>query len=440
MNIKNIICIALVAGALTSCEKFLDITPTGMVIAKTGEEYRNLLTSEYNSFPNDRYKTTIRTDELVLTNRTSSTDLDAYLDQWRWKDESPSTTTTTFEWRLYYHAIYISNYIILHQGEIESISDADRSQLVGEAYMMRAYCHFILVNLYAEPYGKCDPATTRGVPLMLEADVNAVPRSSSVKAVYDQIVADVKQAESLMNKVEWGTGYNYRFNKVAAKALLARTYLYMEQWQNALDAAKDVMSAHGTLEDLNLLGSKLPDDKDSQEIIVALERFSTNMSSVIENPSDEIIAKYKDGDQRKSKYFKRASSITYTLLKTGGICSFRSGEAYLIAAEASAQLGNTAEAVGYLKSLYAKRLNATARADAEAAIGTMGKAALLLEIYEERARELAFEGHRWFDLRRTTQEALKHIYNGETYTLTKEKYTLRFPTEAVEANPNIVVW
>jgi hypothetical protein len=70
----------------------------------------------------------------------------------------------------------------------------------------------------------------------------------------------------------------------------------------------------------------------------------------------------------------------------------------------------------------------------------MGKDALLQEIYDERARELAFEGHRWFDLRRTTQEPLQHVYNNETYTLTKAKYTLRFPTEAVEANPEIVVW
>lgn len=439
MNIKNIICIALVAGALTSCEKFLDITPTGMVIAKTGEEYRALLTSEYNVFPKDRHKSTVRTDELKLTARTSNNDLDSYLDLWRWKDENPSATTATFEWRLYYHAIYISNYIIEHQGEIEGMSEADRSQLVGEAYMMRAYCNFLLVNLYAEPYGKCDPETTRGVPLMLAADVNAMPRSSSVKAVYDQVVADLKQAESMMNKTEWAAGYNYRFNKVAAKALLARTYLYMEQWQNALDAAKEVISAHGTLEDLNNSDAKLPDDKESKEIIVALERFSTTMLGVIEYPSDEIVAMYKTGDLRKRKYYK--TTVTpVTLLKSGGICSFRSGEAYLIAAEAAAQLGSTTDAVSYLKSLYEKRLNSTARADAETAVSAMDKDALLKEIYDERARELAFEGHRWFDLRRTTQTQLQHKYQGETYTLTKEKYTMRFPTEAVEANPDIVVW
>jgi hypothetical protein len=49
-------------ASLTSCDKFLDITPTGKVIASTAEEYRNMLTYEYKYFPKDRYMTTVRTD------------------------------------------------------------------------------------------------------------------------------------------------------------------------------------------------------------------------------------------------------------------------------------------------------------------------------------------------------------------------------------------
>jgi len=447
MKTKNIfsrfafclLCCNIVA-ALTSCDDFLDITPTGKVIATTGEEYRALLTNEYKYFPKDRHMTTVRTDELQLSGNTSSNDLDAYLDLWLWKDDDPSPTTSYFSWRTYYHNIYIANYIIEHQHEITNAKADEISQLVGEAYMMRAYDLFLLVNLYAEPYTHCTPATTRGVPMLLEADVNAIPGSSSVEAVYQQVLADLTQAEQHMNVSQWEQGKNYRFNKVAAQALRARTYLYMGRWQEALTAAQAVIGAHGDLVDLNATDALLPDDYQSAENIVALEQFSSNLSTVINQPSKDFLALYRSGDQRKSTYYKRATSTTYSLLKSEGYCSFRSAEAYLTAAEAEAQLGNTANAIELLKPLLAKRLNTTAYNEALELMAAMNQSQLLQEIYDERGRELAFEGHRWYDLRRTTQPALTRTYKGETYTLTPDKYTMSFPTEAVESNPEIERW
>ena len=433
-------CSLFVSMMFTSCDNFLDITPTGKVIASTGEEYRAMLTYEYKYFPKDRHMTTVRTDELKFSGSTASSDLDAYLDLWLWKDENPSPTTSYFSWRSYYHAIYIANYIIEHQEEITDASAKTINQLVGEAYMMRAYCHFLLVNLYAEPYTHCIPATTRGVPMMLEADVNAIPGSSSVETIYQQVLSDIAEAEQRLNVTKWDEGENYRFNTISAQALRARTYLYMGRWQEALTAAKAVIAAHGDLEDLNVSSALLPDSYQSAENIVALEQFSSNLSTVINQPSNDFISLYRTGDQRKSKYFKRATSTTWTLLKSDGYCSFRSAEAYLTAAEAAAQLNDLTGAIDLLKPLLQKRLNATAYQDALDLMTPMNQSQLLQEIYDERARELAFEGHRWYDLRRTTQPALTRTYGGQTYTLTPEKYTMRFPTEAVESNPEIERW
>ena len=199
---RNTLILALVALAailLSSCDDFLDITPTGKVIAKTGEEYRALLTNEYKYFSKDRYLTTVRTDEMLMDKKkTSSTDLDAYLDLWRWKDENPSPTTSYFMWRNYYHTIYIANYVIEHRDEITHATRDEVNQLVGESYMLRAYSHFLLVSLFAEPYTHCQPAATRGVPMQLEADVNAMPASSSVETVYQQVLSDVAEAEKLL--------------------------------------------------------------------------------------------------------------------------------------------------------------------------------------------------------------------------------------------------
>lgn len=443
MKIKTLIISILAALVLVACDDFLDITPTGKVIAKTGDEYRALLTYEYKYFPKDRYMTTVRTDEVIMDkSKSSSTDLDAYLDLWRWKDDNPSPTTTYFSWRTYYHSIYIANYIIEHQEEITDATADEISQLVGEAYMMRAYCHFLLVNLYAEPFTHCNPAVTRGVPMQLQADVNAMPGSSSVEAIYQQVLADLAQAEQYLKVDKWEEGKNYRFNKSSVQALRARTYLYMGRWQDALDAADAVIAAHGELEDLNS-SAVLPNSFKSVENIVALERFSSNLFTVINMPSPDFISMYRSGDQRRTKFFKRVTSSSYALQKGGNdeyASTFRTSEAYLTAAEAAARLGHLEDAVDYLIPLMEKRLNASAYQATMELVEAMDQDALIQEILDERARELAFEGHRWNDLRRTTQPELTRTYDGEVYTLVADRYTMRFPTGAVEANPEIERW
>ena len=435
--------VILATLTMSACDNFLDITPTGKVIAETGDEYRALLTYEYKYFTKDRYMTTLRTDEMLMDKvKTSSTDLDAYLDLWRWKDDTPSPTTSYFSWRSYYHSVYIANYIIQNQKKIKEATAQEISQLVGEAYMMRAYCHFLLVNLYAEPYTHCTPSQTRGVPMLLEPDVNAIPGSSSVETVYKQILSDLDKAEQYLNVEEWELGKNYRFNTTSAQALRARTYLYMGRWSDALEASKEVLSVYNELEDMNN-STTLPNSYKSKESIVALERFSSNLYTAVDMPASEFISLYRSGDQRRTKYFKRVTSSTYSLLKGRSdefSCSFRTAEFYLTAAEAAARLGHTTDAINYLTPLMTKRLNSSAYQTTTALIGTMTEEELIQEILDERARELAFEGHRWYDLRRTSQPALTRVYDGTTYTLLPEQYTMRFPSEAVEANPEIERW
>ena len=73
----------LAAMVMTGCDSFLDITPTGKVIAKTGKEYRALLTYEYKNFPEDRGLATLRGDEITLSKiTTKAEDYDSYFDIW----------------------------------------------------------------------------------------------------------------------------------------------------------------------------------------------------------------------------------------------------------------------------------------------------------------------------------------------------------------------
>ncbi len=431
------------ATAISSCDSFLDIRPTGKVIAETGEEYRALLTSEYKNFPEDRGLVSFRSDEMTLDeSATTSEDLSSFFDIWVWNDLKPAPTTVSLGWRRYYHTIYIANTIIANRDNMTQISTADRRQLVGEAYMMRAYCHFLLANLYAQPYTTVKADTARAVPLMLVADVNLVPKSKSLAAVYEQVERDVDSAAVLMNKETWPIGFNYRFNTTSAKALKARIALYKGDWTGALAAAQQVITAHPALEDLTSSSAKLPTSYQSEENIVALEQVMTPTYTRAGRVSNELLAIYKSGDRRKTHYFNEVSSTTTLLRKGGGgdlRSTFRTAEFYLIAAESAAELGNLTEAQTYLKTLMAKRYTEAFYKLHAAGVDTLSQADLLNYIYDERARELAFEGHRWFDLRRTTRPQLQKTYNGQTYTLPQNdsRYTLRFPTEAVESNPGI---
>ena len=81
------------------------------------------------------------------------------------------------------------------------------------------------------------------------------------------------------------------------------------------------------------------------------------------------------------------------------------------------------------------------------ALDPLDQEALRVEIAAERQREMAYQGHRWFDLRRTTQPEITKVYTAsdkteQTYVLEQndDRYTLRFPSDAVEANPGLEVW
>lgn len=438
---SSLLSVALL-GSLSSCDKFLDIQPTGRVIITTAKEYREMLTQAYSIVPEDRGLATFRSDEFIMDATLSAQDISSYKDIWCWNDASPDDATSTFSWRGYYQVIYEANHTILNKDNITEGSEAEINQLVGESYMLRAYMHFLLVNMFGEPYtALADPYSSKAIPLKLDTDVYSILSRNTVGEVYDQILSDIDEAEKLINVDSWQTGENYRFNTISVDALRSRVYLYMGKWAESLAASKRVLAKKAELSDLS---KELPNAYNSVESIVALEEVMTANYARAGKVNRELFNTYSSSDLRRSKYFNRVTTSNIQVIKGGSntyACSFRTGEIYLNAAEAALETGESGmtDARSYLLALMKSRYTNAYYAQRAEAVNAMSRSELREEIYAERRRELAFEGHRWFDLRRTTRPAITKTYGSETYTLeaNDSRYTIRIPAAAISANPNL---
>ena len=258
--------------------------------------------------------------------------------------------------------------------------------------------------------------------------------------IYAAIESDIVEAGKRLNVEKWDVGFNYRFTTTALKAFRSRLYLYMQKWSESLNASKEVLEINKELVDLSQ--TTMPNNYQSVESIMALEYSSADINRAIYISTD-LYNLYNSNDyRRRNRFYTSEGSGRYTVRKGGSneyACTFRTGEIYLNAAEAACQDDNLIDAKDYLLQLKAKRFNATGYAEEETKVEAMDKDELLQEIYDERYRELAFEGHRWFDLRRTTQPAITKTENETEYKLEQgdERYTIRIPNEAIQSNPNL---
>lgn len=437
-NISIYASLLLLMITFSSCEKYLDIEPVGKVIPTTSEDFRSLLTSAYSKFSTHKSLLSVRSDELTMNEY--STEFPELRDIYKWNDANPDAVTREFPYLQLYTTIFYANEVIT-EVENRAGKSAETSQMKGEAYLLRAYCHFELVNMYGKPYTK-SVASDRGVPLSLKMDLEQNYKPASVEEVYEQVLADIEEGKKHLNVETFAAGKNYRFTKRAALALEARVNQFKGNWSASLKAIDDALQIDNQLQDLNTADAILPNHYHSKENIMSMEITMTPTVSGSSYISDHLISIYnKDNDQRFPMYFD-LSGRKYVSAKTTSNdlkISFRNGELYLIQAEAALHLGNTDLARMSLLTLKSKRLKPGYYNTEELRIRSLSDQPLMQEIIAERERELALEGHRWYDLRRYGQPALTHEVEGQTFTLQNNdpRYTLRFPRSAVAMNPNL---
>lgn len=370
----------------------------------------------------------------------------------------------TDAWNQLYSVVANANMVIQKGPGVflppSATDSTEAAQIVAEAYAVRALVFFDLVRLYAQAYNYTPDASHMGIPLTVFTDINVVqsPSRSTVKQTYDQIISDLKTAVSKFEASKSTAFSSGRINVYAATALLSRVLLYKGDWEGAATAATRVISTNK----YNLLpGDKLVSDFSNtgnsetifEVINTAVDNRGTDALSYMFSQSgygdvlasDNIFSIYQAKDVRLGfiKRDKRSGnggeSPANIITKYKDVTTFtesikviRLAELYLVRAEAMARLGNNAAAQEDLHTV-------AKRADASAAPVTATGAALLTAIGLERRKELAFEGHRLFDLARTGVPFVKYLANNKTITvaLPGPKIILPIPQRELDANPNI---
>jgi hypothetical protein len=372
-----------------------------------------------------------------------------------------SANNTSSLWTHAYYTISWANNIInnLPSCDMGKATEQDANNLKAEALFVRALCHFDLVITYAQSY-KCG-TNNPGVPVILKTE-NGQPARNTVGEVYDQIVNDLLEAESLMDDKYVRSGVDdaaATCTKPAIQALLSRVYLYMENWQGAADYATKVInnSKYSLAEGDAYLGMFSAATAPKGEIIFEVYGskkndywdesgwthlpYITSWGDGNDGSGDvcattDLVDMYEASDVRLKLFTKNENDnlITKYAGKAGSIPRetnvpiLRLSEMYLNRAEAISKGASVsgASARGDLETIASKR-GATVPAQ--------------FNVLDERRKELMFEGHIVYDLART-QTALKRTdfdgtVNKDIPAAPDYRWAMPIPKRELDANRNM---
>lgn len=407
-------------------------------------------------------------------------------DFYRWSeypydDDHPTTHGGNLTWKRLYESVGIANLIL---GDIERFQDEeDYSRVKGEAYFIRAYSYFYLVNLWGHPYEAATAKEKPGVPIKLTDYVEDIGFArNTVEECYQQIVSDAKEAIHYLKGITPTT--TFRAGENAARALLAKTALYMGDWETVVNQCDSILTSPKGLALYDFNTTSLADyatkssfnayirSNTSTEAIFSggfstTGVFTTSGTASLKEVfvvSNDLIALYDQDKDLRFKaggngyffvYYTRHASYGHYRLSSASRIPSNSllfSEVYLNKAEALAALGRETEAIETLQELRRRRMT-------DAGTITATGEGLMQFIRDERRRELSGAGQRWFDLRRYAvhpiypeKRTIEHEYyewdNNQavltrTYVLGTYPedggWLLPIPTYAMESNDGALV-
>lgn len=329
-------------------------------------------------------------------------------------------------WGRLYFLIYTSNTAIQGLTTSTTLTPAVKQRLLGEAKFVRAFLYFYLVNLWGD------------VPLLLTNDYNAnnIASRSSTDLVYKQIITDLVEAQDLLgpdyllSDLRTVTTDRIRPNKWAAKALLARAYLYSGNYEGAARLSSEIIENKTVFDFTSLSETFLKSSKEAiwqiQPISTVWNTYDARAFILREAPnvfqpvslSNQLMSAFEIGDGRQQSWVGTlvTGNKTYyyankykSYQDNAGITEYlmvlRLSEQYLIRAEAKVKLGDLPGAISDINAIR-RRSRLPISDDIPAPLPDISASAssssLMSYILHERQVELFTEwGHRWFDLKRS---------------------------------------
>lgn len=408
-NLTYILLSSFLAIALMSCEDFLEVQLDDEII--TSEAIVNKETAEaavIGLYNNLQSPTLYGGDFVVLADLLSgnaiATGFQPFYEELANARVPTGNAYIENAWIDNYNMVNAANNILDNIDKIDGVDEASRDRISGTAYYFRALATFDLLRQFGEFF---DEGSEFGVPIFTEV----LDRSSalevsraSVADSYARIIADLEAAESLLPE----NTSAFFFSKAAAQALLARMYLYKQDYGQAVAYAtrviengdfelnasyRDNFAIEGSSEVIFELDFTMQDGQDLSNLLV--------LSTANEvSASEALFEAFREEDPRR-ELFKKQFGI-YRCTKYGDLPTdidrnvplFRLAEMYLIRSEALAFSENVEAALPDLNTVRTRSLP-----DAAIQAGDVPS----LEAYQdsllaERRLELAFEGHYWFDL------------------------------------------
>lgn len=379
-----------------------------------------------------------------------------------------STPDFAASWQALYTTVTRANIVIERVDESE-IPAETKAAITGEAQFLRALAYFYLARLWGD------------VPLVRTTDEQLTdPDRAPREEVLQQVLADAQQAVSTLPVTRTGAQLG-RATRGAAHALLADVHRWRGEWQQAADAAREVIDSglYGLVADY--LDAFLPGSEQRSEEIFALQYSTTSgtpSSSLVSWTYPRILGpsevggwstiepnlshydSYAEGDYRRQVTYRTEGADINGTVREFAYPSvykwrpsavpgpqdmntpiYRYAEVLLIYAEALNELGQTAEAVESVNAVRARARNGTVNEDrAEPAdLPALGQAALREAILDERRWELAHEAKRWLDLIQLETDDFVARFADNPYVSNVQTRAMLWPVPQRERdlNPNL---